>query len=110
MSNKRKKKIMSVSVAPDTRERLEQMAAEYHTNLSQMVTNLVWNTPLPSERGNEEGMDLEGEDNYTQDGYDYDPYYDDRPYEEENTRREPDAYERDRRPMRPPVRYPQRRR
>lgn len=33
----------SISMAPDTLERLEQISKELHMNTSQVVTSLIWN-------------------------------------------------------------------
>jgi len=37
---------MNISVSRDTKQRLQEYAKENHTTVSQVITNLIWNTNL----------------------------------------------------------------
>lgn len=37
---------MNISVSMDTKQRLQEYARENHTTVSQVITNLIWNTNL----------------------------------------------------------------
>lgn len=37
---------MNISVSMDTKQRLQEYAKENHTTVSQVITNLIWNTNL----------------------------------------------------------------
>jgi len=37
---------MNISVSRDTKQRLQEYARENHTTVSQVITNLIWNTNL----------------------------------------------------------------
>lgn len=37
---------MNISLSRDTKQRLQEYAKENHTTVSQVITNLIWNTNL----------------------------------------------------------------
>ncbi len=50
------KRATSISIDPETRERLLQMADEKHSTISQIVTDWIWSIKLPSELKAEEAI------------------------------------------------------
>ncbi len=43
------RRAMSISVDPETRERLQQFANEKHSTVSQLVIDWIWSIKIPSE-------------------------------------------------------------
>ena len=43
------KKRITISVSPDTEERLKQYAFENHTNVSQAITDWIWSAKVKNE-------------------------------------------------------------
>lgn len=46
MANKRNKEMMTISLTPDTKERLKQYAAQNHKSASQAITDWIWSQPI----------------------------------------------------------------
>lgn len=49
MAMKGNKEMMTISLTPDTKERLKKYAEESHKSVSQTITDWIWTQPLKSE-------------------------------------------------------------
>jgi len=50
MALKGNKEMMTISLSPDTKERLKKYALQNRKSVSQAITDWIWNLPLPGDR------------------------------------------------------------